>query len=45
MVETEMIMNRRIRRWLMTAITAITTGILIWLPAAAQAGITASGID
>jgi hypothetical protein len=24
---------------------AITTGILIWLPAAAQAGITASGID
>jgi hypothetical protein len=41
-----MIMSRRIRRWLIAAITAITTtGILVWLPIAAQAGITASGID
>jgi hypothetical protein len=36
---------RRIRRWLVVAITTITTGILIWLPTAAQAGITASGLD
>ena len=38
-------MNRRVRRWLITAITAITTGILIWLPTAAQAGIAFNGID
>ena len=45
MAEREMIMNRRIRKWLVAAITAITTGILVWLPIAAQAGIAASGID
>jgi hypothetical protein len=38
-------MNRRIRRWLVAAIATVTTGILIWLPTAAQAGITASGLD
>jgi hypothetical protein len=25
-------MNCRIRRWLVAAITAVTTGILIWMP-------------
>ena len=35
----------RIRRWLVVAITTITTGILIWMPRIAQAGITASGLD
>jgi hypothetical protein len=38
-------MNLRIRRWLVTALTAATTGILIWLPTAAQAGIVATGLD
>ena len=38
-------MNRRIRRWLVAAITTVTTGILFWLPTIAQAGITATGID
>jgi hypothetical protein len=38
-------MNRRIRKWLVAAITAVTTGILVWLPTIAQAGITASGLD
>jgi hypothetical protein len=38
-------MNRRIRRWLITAITTVTTGILVWLPTIAQAGITATGAD
>jgi hypothetical protein len=38
-------MNRRIRKWLITAITAVTTGILIWLPTAAQAGIAFNAID
>jgi hypothetical protein len=38
-------MNRRIRKWLVATITAVTTGILVWLPTIAQAGITASGLD
>jgi hypothetical protein len=38
-------MNRRIRKWLIAAITAVTTGFLVWLPTIAQAGITASGLD
>jgi hypothetical protein len=38
-------MNRRIRRWLLAAITTVTTGILVWLPTAAQAGISLNGID
>jgi hypothetical protein len=38
-------MNRRIRKWLIAAITAVTTGILIWLPTIAQAGISMTGID
>jgi hypothetical protein len=38
-------MNRHIRKWLVAAITAITTGVLVWLPTAAQAGITFNGLD
>jgi hypothetical protein len=39
------IMTRRIRRYLLAAITAVTTGILVWLPTAAQAGVTFNAID
>jgi len=38
-------MNRHIRKWLVAAITAATTGVLVWLPTAAQAGITFNGLD
>jgi hypothetical protein len=38
-------MNRRILKWLIAAITAVATGILIWLPTIAQAGITFNAID
>ena len=38
-------MNRRLRNWLLAAVTAVTTGVLVWLPTAAQAGITATGAD
>ena len=38
-------MNHRSRRWIVAAITTITTGILMWMPTIAQAGITATGID
>jgi hypothetical protein len=38
-------MNRHIRKWLIAAITTIATGILVWLPTAAQAGITFNGLD
>jgi hypothetical protein len=38
-------MNRRIRRWLLAAITTVTTGILIWMPTIAQAGLTATAVD
>jgi hypothetical protein len=38
-------MNHRIRKWLIAAITAVTTGILVWLPTAAQAGITFNALD
>lgn len=39
------IMTRRIRKWLIAAITAVTTGFLVWLPTIAQAGIVATGAD
>jgi hypothetical protein len=39
------IMTRRVRRWLLAAITTITTGILVWMPTIAQAGLTATGAD
>ena len=38
-------MTRRIRKWLIAAVTAVTTGIILWLPTIAQAGITATGAD
>jgi hypothetical protein len=38
-------MTRRSRRWIMVATTAAVTGLLVWLPTAAQAGISLNGID
>jgi hypothetical protein len=38
-------MNRRIRKWLIAAATAVTVGIIPWLPIVAQAGIVARGVD
>ena len=38
-------MNRRICKWLVAAITIVTTGILVWLPTVAQAGISMTGVD
>ena len=40
-----MIMNRCMHRWLIAAVAAVATGILVWLPTAAQAGIILNGID
>ena len=36
---------RRTRRWLVAAITTVTTGILVWMPTIAQAGLTATAVD
>ena len=33
------------RRLIRLAIVAAVTGVLVWLPAVAQAGITATGLD
>jgi hypothetical protein len=38
-------MTRRVRRWLMAVLAVVTTAVLVWLPAVAQAGISARGID
>jgi hypothetical protein len=38
-------MNRRIRKCLIAAITTVTTGILVWMPTIAQAGLTATAVD
>jgi hypothetical protein len=38
-------MNRRIRKCLIAAITTVTTGILVWMPTIAQAGLSFNGID
>ena len=38
-------MTRRMRNWLIAAITTITTGILVSLPTAAQAGVVFNAID
>ncbi len=38
-------MNRRIRRWLVAAITTVTTGILVSMPTIAHAGLSFNGID
>jgi hypothetical protein len=39
------ITTRRIRKWLIAAITAVTTSFLVSLPTIAQAGIVATGAD
>jgi hypothetical protein len=33
------------RRLIRVAVTAVVTGVLVWLPAAAQAGLTFTGAD
>jgi len=38
-------MKRRIRKCLIAAITTVTTGILVWMPTIAQAGLSFNGID
>jgi hypothetical protein len=38
-------MKRRIRKCLIAAITTVTTGILVWMPTIAQAGLTATAAD
>ena len=38
-------MTRRIRRWITIAVTAIAMAVLFWLPKAAQAGISMTGVD
>jgi hypothetical protein len=41
----ERIMSGRTRRWLIAVLTTVSTAVLVWLPTAAQAGLTATGID
>jgi hypothetical protein len=38
-------MSRRVRKWVTAIMTATATVVLVWLPTAAQAGITMTGID
>jgi len=38
-------MTRRARTWLTAIVTAVVTGVLVWLPTAAQAGITFNFVD
>lgn len=38
-------MVRSTRRWLLAILTTGTTAALVWLPVAAQASITASGVE
>jgi hypothetical protein len=38
-------MSKRARRWLKVVLAAVSTTVLVWLPTAAQAGITATAID
>jgi len=38
-------MSRRIRRWIGFTITAVVVAVLFWLPKAAQAGISMTGVD
>ncbi len=44
-VEGGEIMTRRMRRWLVAAITTVTTGILVSLPTIAQAGLALIPVD
>ena len=38
-------MNRRVKRWITLAVATVTGLALVWLPAAAHAGIVATGAD
>ena len=38
-------MSKRARRWLKVVLIAVSTTVLVWLPTAAQAGLTATGVD
>jgi len=39
-------MSRRIRRWIgFTVTTTVVVAVLFWLPKAAQAGISMTGVD
>ncbi len=38
-------MSRRVKRWITLGVATVTSLAMIWLPAAAHAGITATGID
>jgi hypothetical protein len=38
-------MNRGLRKRLLTIVATVTTSALVWLPTAAQAGITATAVD
>jgi hypothetical protein len=38
-------MARSTRRWLLAILTTVTTAALVWLPVAAQAGITVTGLE
>jgi hypothetical protein len=44
-LDEEATMSRRVRKWVTAIMTAAATVVLVWLPTAAQAGITASGLD
>jgi hypothetical protein len=43
--QMETAMSRRTRRLISLAIGAAIAAILVWLPAAAQAGITVTGLE
>jgi hypothetical protein len=38
-------MTRRPRRWIRAVLTVALAGLLVWLPTAARAGITMTGLD
>jgi hypothetical protein len=38
-------MTRRTRRWITVAVSAAATAVLVWLPTAAQAGISFNTLD
>ena len=38
-------MSRRIRRWIGVAVAATAIAVIFWLPKAAQAGISMTGVD
>jgi hypothetical protein len=38
-------MTRRTRKWITAITAAVVTAVLVWLPTAAQAGISMTGVD